>query len=156
MWFTGRFNGAATVRVLEPSQVTGLPGEAGGWVVVCRGAGFVPPEPADPERPGARDETGSAAEGEADGAAVEVAAAVGVVRAAGLVPAPSARAPEPSSPHAVRESAASATVAAAVARRTRDVRMPDMVRTSFAVDFAVVVAVVPAVAFAGGTGAVLG
>jgi hypothetical protein len=129
MWFTGRFNGAATVRVLEPSHVTALPEEAGALAaVVCRGVGFEPPDPACPELPGASDDAGSAAEGDADAAGAEA----GAVEPAAPGPVFAARAPVPPSPHAVRESAASATAAAAPGRRIPEVRMPDMVCTSFA------------------------
>jgi hypothetical protein len=122
MWFTGRFSGAATVLVLAPSQVTGLPegtrafdedAPSAGRAVLVVGlaCGEEEPEP----------EEGAAEEGAVDG---EFGVAVAPVAVAGFGVS-DAWTPVPSS-HAVRESAARTTVAAAAARRAREVRRLDM------------------------------
>jgi hypothetical protein len=130
MWFTGRVNRSATVLVSEPSHVTGLPREAGALPARLSGAAFEPPDGAGPESTDAAGfATGFAADVRGDGAPGEAGAVVGapaegeaaeeeveeeVEEACG--PAPSPRTPVPS-PHAVRESAARTTVAAAAPRR---------------------------------------
>src|SRR5437764_789777 len=98
MWFTGRFSGAATVLVLDPSQVTGLPEEAGPFgVEVCLPvlesvAGLASEEPEVFEE--SAEELVPVLEGRApgDGLVVDV-----------VVAAPSSLAPVPLS-HAVRQS----------------------------------------------------
>jgi hypothetical protein len=128
MWFTGRFSGAAVVLVVEPSQVVGLAAggtagafgagvfaaglEAAGLEAVGAGAGagalsVLPPVPTD----GAADVEGAV--GEAGAAAGTVALSDGPV-AVPMSPW--------SSLHAVIEKATSATLAAAVIRRVREVR----------------------------------
>ncbi|BBJ45400.1 hypothetical protein SSPO_081180 [Streptomyces antimycoticus] len=109
MWFTGRFRGAATVLVLEPWQVTPF------FPLVpdlpfpdAAGTSAVDFEPAAPG-------FASSWEDEPEADAVEEASA----------DEPSLRMPSPSL-HAVREKAATATVAAAVRRRVRERRMLDM------------------------------
>jgi hypothetical protein len=122
MWFTGRFTGAATVLVLEPSQVTGFPGDAGGCAAVASAAG------ARSER------AGVAAEGAEDDADEPEAEALAEGDALLVAPAgaPSSLTPVPSL-HAVVESAASTTAAAVPTRRVREFRIPDMLRCPFAV-----------------------
>ncbi|GHI06202.1 hypothetical protein Scel_45230 [Streptomyces cellostaticus] len=119
MWFTGRFSGAATVLVLDPSQVTGLPEEAGAFGAEVCVAGLVAAASglASEEEEEEEEELAPEAEEEAP----EEEFAVVVVAAA----APSSWAPVPL-PHAVRESAARTTVAAAPVRRVREVRRLDM------------------------------
>jgi hypothetical protein len=125
MWFTGRFSGAATVLVLDPSQVTGLldePGAFGAEVFAeASAAGLVVPAVGL-----AFGEVGAVPELELEDEAPDEEApeeefAVGVV----IPAAPSLWTPVPSS-HAVRESAARTTVAAAPTRRVREVRKLDM------------------------------
>jgi hypothetical protein len=136
MWFTGRVSGAATVLVLEPSQVTGLPEEAGAFDTGVRaGVVAVPPEDPAPEEPAEAEEfvaaDGSVAVEGAAGAGVEEAVAEGLVpvaRPSSVVPVPSL--------HAVSESAAR-TVVAAATRRVRE--GVDMVLCPFGVRVAVVI-----------------
>ncbi|GHH70846.1 hypothetical protein GCM10018793_05530 [Streptomyces sulfonofaciens] len=129
MWFTGRFSGAATVLVTDPSQVTGLPEEAGAFgaevrvaglavVVVVVWAGFASVD-VDMEEDEEEDESVPEPEPEAGVPAGDFA---GVVVAA---EAPSSWTPVPSL-HAVRESAARTAVAAAATRRVRGVRRLDI------------------------------
>jgi hypothetical protein len=110
MWFTGRFSGAATVLVLEPSQVTGLPAETGAFDAEMSAAGLVVPVAGlASEEQELEEELEPEPEGEApDEGAREEEFAVGVVAAE----APSSWTPVPSL-HAVSESAARTTVAAA-------------------------------------------
>lgn len=141
MWFTGRVNGAATVLVLEPSQVTGLPEEAGAFgAEVCAvdrepAPGLASEEPDEPEEfeefeePDASEDEGELELG--DGAPEEALVEV-------LAPAPSSWAPVPSL-HAVRESAARTVVAAAAARRVREMRWLDTWSYPFGVRVAVVI-----------------
>jgi len=135
MWFTGRFSGAATVLVLDPSQVTGFPVDVGVLdAVVCvldpePAAGSEAEEPEEPEELVGRDEELApepAEEGPGEGL-VEVVAA-----------APSSWVPVPSL-HAVRERAARTAVAAAPARRAREVRRLDMLPCPFGVRVVVLV-----------------
>jgi hypothetical protein len=140
MWFTGRVSGAATVFVVEPSQVTGLPAAAGALDTGVRAvgaatppAGPVPGEPVAAAEPVAAD--GSAAvegAGEPEAVVAEGAAEEElepVARPSSWVPVPSL--------HAVSESAARTVVAAAAARRTRE--MLDMCLCPFGVRVAVVI-----------------
>ncbi|GAA3798745.1 hypothetical protein GCM10022403_035760 [Streptomyces coacervatus] len=134
MWFTGRVSGAATVLVLEPSQVTGLveevvpPGAFDAEMCVA-GVAFETDEPEPP----ADVEEADVEEADGEGADEEEFA-VGVVAAE----APSFFTPVPLL-HAVRESAARTTVAAAPARRVREVRRLDMLLCPFDVRVAVVI-----------------
>src|SRR4051794_41224397 len=126
MWFTGRVSGAATVLVLDPSQVTGLPDEPGAFdaevppavfepAVVDPAVDLPPEEPVEPVEPVDAVELEPASDEAApDDGLVEVDAA-----------APSSLAPVPSL-QAVRESAARTAVTAAAARRVREVRRSDM------------------------------
>src|SRR5256885_11781975 len=121
MWFTGRLSGAATVLVFDPSQVTGVPAGPGAFdaevppvdfepVVVDPAVDLPPEEPVEPVDPVEPVELESVPrEAAPDEGLVEVVAA-----------APSSWAPVPSL-QAVRESAARTAVAAAAARRVREV-----------------------------------
>jgi len=135
MWFTGRFSGAATVLVLDPSQVTGRPEEPGAFdgevCVVDPGvavAGLAPGEPEEPEDDPAEEEEEPAEElepepdeepPEEEAPAEEVAVLVAAAEA------PSSRVPVPLL-HAVSESAPRTTVAAAPTKRMREVRKLNM------------------------------
>jgi hypothetical protein len=132
MWFTGRFSGAATVLVLDPSQVTVLPEPAAafdaeaevcvlGFVVAGAGLEFEEVEEVEEEE---EEEEGE--EGELELAPGEEALdkeEFAVVVEPGE--APSLWTPVPSL-HAVRESAARTTVAAEATKRVREVRNLDM------------------------------
>jgi hypothetical protein len=132
MWFTGRVSGAATVLVLDPSQVTALP-ETGAFgtdvrVAVLPPSADLPPEepeeadePVEPVEPADADEPVEPAEL----APASDATAVEDEPLDVLFAAPSSWTPVPSL-HAVRESAARTAVAAAAARRVREVRRLDM------------------------------
>jgi len=147
MWLTGRVSGAATVLVLDPSQVTVLPeapDEPDVFEAEVPAADFEPPvvepvvepdvpaeepvEPVDPVEP--LEPVESEAPPEEDAASVDE-----FVEA--VVAAPSSWAPVPS-PHAVRASAARTVVAAAATRRVREVRNLDMSMYPFGVRVAVV------------------
>src|SRR4051812_24133305 len=116
MWFTGRVSGAATVLVVEPSQVTEPPEEAGAFDTGVRAVGVAapPPDPAPEEPVEAEDfvaADGSVVAVDAEGAGVREAVEEGLVAAA----RPSSSVPVPSL-HAVSESAARTVVAAAATR----------------------------------------
>nr|WP_329336748.1 hypothetical protein [Streptomyces sp. NBC_00663] len=125
MWFTGRLIEVATVLVLDPSQVTGVPDEPEEPDVL--GAfdaealdpveDFPPEEPVEPVDPVEPVEPAEPVE------PVDAAVGEGLVEV--VAAAPSSWAPDPSL-HAVRESAARTVVAAAAARRVRGVRTLDM------------------------------
>jgi hypothetical protein len=139
MWFTGRVSGAATVFVVEPSQVTGLAEAAGAFVAGVRAADAVaPPEDPAPEESVPAD--GALPSEEPEGAD-ELEAVVGEGAAdEGLVldPLPSSWVPVPSL-HALSESVARTAVAAAATRRVREVRRLDMEWRPFGVRVAVVI-----------------
>jgi hypothetical protein len=146
MWFTGRFSGAATVLVLDPSQVTVLPEEAGAFgaevCAVCFEPPVVEPEPVEPVEPVEPEVPVEPWEAVAPVEPVEPESAPGVavpvaVPVELVVAAPSSWAPVPSL-HAVRESAARTAVAAAAARRVREVRRAVMSLCPFGVRVSVV------------------
>jgi hypothetical protein len=125
MWFRGRFSGAATVLVLEPSQVTGLAEEAAGVfdVGVCAAVPEPLVEVLAPEEPAESEDF----EEEPEPAFEEPVSESGFVFLEGctVVEAPSSLTPVPSL-QAPRESVARTAVAAAPARRMREVRRFDM------------------------------
>lgn len=132
MWFRGRWSGAATVLVLEPSQVTDLLRGIGALVATVPAVGFELLDAAGfaADFTAEGDGDGSVAEVPSVGASVEGDAVVGtpvegdaVVEAS--VPAPLSWTSAPSS-HAVRERAARTTVAAAATRRVPEFRILDM------------------------------
>src|SRR4051794_6161234 len=142
MWFTGRVSGAATVFVVEPSQVTGWPEETGAFEAgVCAAVVAGPPADPPPEESVAAEGALPAEEPEEPEAACESEAVVGEeVADEGLVldPLPSSWAPVPSL-QALSESVARTAVAAAATRRVREVRRLDMVWCPFGVRVAVVI-----------------
>jgi hypothetical protein len=135
MWFTGRVSGAATVLVVEPSQVTGLAAAPGVFETGLGGAdGVAPPtepvpeEPVEPAGPVAPVDAGRSVPAEGAGEWASVAGEE-AARPSSWVPVPSL--------HAVSESAARTVVAAAATRRTREVL--DMLLYPFGVRVAVVI-----------------
>jgi hypothetical protein len=132
MWFTGRFSGAATVLVLDPSQVTGLPAETSAFDVEVSAAGLVVPvaglASGEEELEPVPDDEAPEEEAPEEEFAVDVVPAE----------APSSWTPVPLL-HAVRESPARTTVAAAPTRRVREVRRLDMWPCPFGVRVGVVI-----------------
>jgi hypothetical protein len=136
MWLTGRLSGAATVFVLEPSQVTGLVETAGTFASGVRvGAPAASDEFVEPEVPEVAEESG-----ESEAVAVVVVSAEEETLEEGLLltALPSSWVAAPS-PHAVRDSAARTVVAAAATRRVREVRRSDMLLSPLGVRVAVVI-----------------